>query len=77
MESLVGDADLFVSMTEPNPNNDNTLLKSRLIEPIDQVWLNQSESVDLAQPIYFTVYGNVYSEVFITFEYKFKPTYDE
>jgi mannitol/fructose-specific phosphotransferase system IIA component (Ntr-type) len=35
VNSLVGDADLFVSMTEPNPNNDNTNLKSRLVEPLD------------------------------------------
>ena len=63
-------------MTNPNPNNDNTLLKSRLMEPIDQVLLNASETVDLAQPIYFSVYGNVYSQVLITFEFLFKPTYD-
>lgn len=39
--------------------------------------MRSSDSVDLTQPIYFTVYGNVYSKVLITFEYKFKPTYDE
>lgn len=36
LNSLVGDADLFVG-TEPNPTNENAKWKSRLVEPIDEV----------------------------------------
>lgn len=78
LHSLVGDADLFVSQTDRNPTNDNAQWKSRLIEPFDQVVIKAGGSeVDLSKPIYFSVYGNVYSEVKILFEYSFSPNYDE
>ena len=78
LHSLVGDADLFVSQTHPNPTNDNCEWKSRLIEPIDEVLIqDMGGSVDFNRPIYFTVYGNAYSEVMILFEYSFAPGYDQ
>ena len=47
VESKVGDADLFVSQSNPNPTNENTPLKSRLLQRFDQVVLRSSDSVDL------------------------------
>jgi hypothetical protein len=77
LESLVGDADLFASRTHPNPNNENAEWKSRLMEPLDEVVIGDlSGTVDFSSPIYFSVYGNAYSEVEITFEYTFAPSYD-
>jgi len=77
VESQIGDADLFVSQTERNPTNDNSQWKSRMTEPIDQVILvSGGDAVDFTRSIYFSVYGNSYAEVMITFEYTFAPSYD-
>jgi len=80
LESIVGDADLFVSQSHPNPTNENSEWKSRLLEPIDEVVienLSGAGSVDFNRPIYFAVYGNTYSEVEITFNYDFAASHDE
>jgi len=77
LHSLLGDADLFASHTQSNPTNDNCDWKSRLIEPIDQVVIeNLGGQVNFDRPIYFSVYGNSYSEVKIVFEYTYAPYYD-
>jgi hypothetical protein len=79
LHSLVGDADLFVSSDHANPTNDDYMWRSRLMEPLDQVTITAFEGgdIDFTKSFYFSVYGNTYSEVLITFTYGYAPSFDE
>jgi hypothetical protein len=76
--SLLGDADLFVSFNNPNPNAEVFDLKSRRTTPIDQVVIkNLGGTNHFDKTIFFTIYGSKRSQYLIEFEYEFKAIYNE
>jgi hypothetical protein len=78
LTTFQGDADIFMSLTEPNPTEKSYDLASRRTTPIDEVHLEDLANVGiLNQPIYFSVYGHQMSQYLVQFEYEFVPTYDE
>jgi len=78
LTTFQGDADIFMSLTDPNPNEKSHDLSSRRTTPIDEVHIEDLGNVGiLNQPIYFSVYGYAMSQYFVQFEYEFMPTYDE
>lgn len=75
--TLIGDTDLYVSFKHANPTQEHHDFMSRTIESTNQVELVNSPGISLNRSIFFSLYGNVKSEVKITFEYTMKPSYNE
>ena len=77
MHSTLGDADLFVSLTNPAPDIEDNRWNSRRKSEIDQVTIEeQGGETLLNRPIYFSVFGATGAHVRIFFEYEFKLTYE-
>jgi len=78
LESISGDADLFVSFTSSNPTKDNHDYESRRKNYIDQVTLTENGNNGwLNRPIFFSVYGTMKSQIRISFTYVYKATHNE
>jgi hypothetical protein len=81
VQSQLGDADLFVSTDGSNsrPDHANSDYSSRRASPLDSVTIVEPShgATYLAKPVYFSIFGASAAQVRITFEYEFKPSYDE
>jgi hypothetical protein len=70
--SLQGDADLFVSFSDPNPNSESHDLKSRRTTSIDQVVIENLGGVNhFERTIFFTIFGSERTQYEVSFEYEF------
>jgi len=70
--SLQGDADLFVSFSDPNPNSENYDLKSRRTSTIDQVVIENEGGINhFERTIFFTIYGSERTQYEVSFDYEF------
>ena len=77
MHSVLGDADLFVSLTNPAPDIEDHRWSSRRKSEIDQVTIEEKGGENLLnRPIYFSVFGSTAAQVQIFFEYEFKLSYE-
>jgi len=80
LNSLQGDADLFVSFTNPNPNTDDFDFASRRTTQIDQVVIEEEGGLDmnsLNRTIFFNVIGIRRTQYVISFEYEYLHSFDE
>jgi hypothetical protein len=80
LNSLQGDADLFVSFTNPNPNTDDFDFASRRTSQIDQVVIEEEGGLDmnsLNRTIFFSVIGIRRTQYVISFEYEYLHSFDE
>ena len=77
LESVTGDADLFVSLTNSNPLQEDCDYSSRSMLPIDQVVIVDNGGDILNRPIFFSVFGVSIAQVRITFSYEFKASYNQ
>lgn len=58
LHSMLGDADLFVSLTNPAPDVEDNRWSSRRKSVIDQVTIEEQGGESLLnRPIYFSVFG--------------------
>jgi len=73
LESLNGDADLFVSQTNPSPSLTSTFdYSSQLDITHDQVTIKRSMAKNISGQFFIGVYCHVRS----SYQLKWKPTYD-
>jgi hypothetical protein len=76
--SLQGDADLFFSFSDPNPNSEKHDLKSRRTTSIDQVVIENLGGVNnFEKTIFFTIYGSERTQYEVSFDYMFQAIYNE
>lgn len=75
--SISGDADLFVSMVHAAPNHENSIFMSRRNNFIDEIILtDDGDDNFLDRSIFFSVYGNSLSSIYIEFEYTFRGSFN-
>jgi hypothetical protein len=81
VQSQLGDADLFVSTDRDNkhPDHANSDYNSRRGTSLDEVTILEPSHGEtyLGKPVYFSIFGATAAQVYVTFEYEFKPSYDE
>lgn len=78
LHSLRGDADIFASLSDPNPTNNNFDYRSRTGERIDEVVIQETTGRDpFTNSIYFSIYGNTFAQIKVEFEFEYKPSYNE
>jgi len=81
VHSQLGDADLFVSTDSDNPIPDHGKcdFSSRRAASLDEVTILEPAHGEtyLNKPVYFSIFGATAAQVYVTFEYEFKPSYDE
>jgi hypothetical protein len=80
LNSLLGDADLYVSFTNPKPSSLDYDLCSKRTTRIDEVIIAEEGMQDmnaLDRTIYFNVIGARRTQYEISFEYEYLPSYNE
>lgn len=76
----MGDADLFVSFSNPNPNAEDHDYASRRTNAIDEVYIEEEGGLginSLNRTIFFNVVGFTRAQYKISFEYEFMTSFDE
>lgn len=76
-QTLIGDTDLYVSLKSADPTINNHDYMSRQIDSTNQIVLEKSMGISFNKPIFFSLFGNVKSEVRIKFEYTMETLYNE
>ena len=80
LNSIMGDADLFVSFSNPNPNAEDHDYASRRTNAIDEVYIEEEGGLginSLNRTIFFNVVGFTRAQYKISFEYEFMTSFDE
>ena len=80
LESYLGDADLFVSFTNANPNLRDHDFMSRRSGNYDEVIITEEGMQffnSLNRTIYFNVIGFKRTQFHVRFEYEYLPNYNE
>ena len=79
LESYLGDADLFVSFSNPNPDLRDHDYKSRRSGDYDEVTIEEEGMLALNalnRTIYFNVFGFKRTQYIVRFEYEYLPSYN-
>jgi hypothetical protein len=79
LESYLGDADLFVSFSNPNPNLSDNDYMSRRSGNYDEIIITEEGMQNLNslnRTIYFNVIGFKRTQYKVRFEYEYLPNYN-
>lgn len=73
VESIIGDADLFISTTNQLPTQftPDTLSSEQMTERFESITLVKSENFTLTRPIYI----GIYAASMVSYELTFTPVY--
>ena len=80
LQSYLGDADIFASFTNANPNIRDHEYMSRRTGDYDEIIISEQGMQSLSalnRTIYFNVIGFKRTQYIVSFEYEYLPTYNE
>lgn len=74
LNSIIGDADLYASLSDPNPNDMSFDYRSRRTTRLDEIFIEEKGGTPLInRPIYISVVGRSRAFYELDFIYTFEP----